>query len=65
VVAGGSNSYRAAWAIVRQWAGHDVAVAIREERIHKLERLLSDIRWDLKHPEPDAERIVRRIERSL
>jgi len=23
----------AAWAIVRQWTGHDVAVAIREERI--------------------------------
>jgi len=64
-LAGLLTEYRAAWAIVRLWAGHDVAVAIREERIRKLERLLSDIRWDLKRPEPDLDRIVRRIERSL
>ena len=34
------NEYQAAWAIIRQWAGHDPAVAAREEQIKKLERLV-------------------------
>lgn len=36
------NEYRAAWAIIRQWAGHDAAIAQREARIQQLERLV----WD-------------------
>jgi len=27
------SEYRAAWAIIRQWAGHDAAVAAREAQI--------------------------------
>jgi hypothetical protein len=59
------NEYRASWALIRQWAGLDAAIAIREERITMLERTLSDVRWDLKRPNPDLERIVTRIERAL
>ncbi|HTK30710.1 MAG TPA: hypothetical protein VL332_02010 [Candidatus Saccharimonadaceae bacterium] len=36
------NESRAAWALIRQWAGHDAAVAQREARIQRLERLV----WD-------------------
>jgi len=36
------NKYRASWALLRQWAGYDAAVAQREEEIKKLERLV----WD-------------------
>lgn len=36
------NEYRAAWSLVRQWAGHDSAIAHREAEIQKLERLV----WD-------------------
>ena len=34
------NEYRASWALIRQWAGHDAAVAEREATIQKLERLV-------------------------
>jgi hypothetical protein len=56
---------RASWALIRQWAGHDKAVALREERVRTLERLLSEVRWDLRRPNPDVERIATRIERVL
>jgi hypothetical protein len=36
------NEYRAAWALIRQWAGHDAAIAQREADIQRLERLV----WD-------------------
>ena len=36
------NEYRAAWAVIRQWTGHDPAIAQREEQIKRLERLV----WD-------------------
>jgi len=36
------NEYRASWALIRQWAGHDAAVAQREAEIQRLERLV----WD-------------------
>jgi hypothetical protein len=36
------NEYRASWALIRQWAGHDAAVAQREAAIQRLERLV----WD-------------------
>jgi hypothetical protein len=44
------TEYRAAWAIVRQWAGHDAAIAAREARITDLERLLTSVMWDLRRP---------------
>jgi hypothetical protein len=33
------NEYQAAWALIRQWAGHDAAIAQREAQIQRLERL--------------------------
>lgn len=59
------NRYRASWAILRQWATYDQAVAVREERIEALERLLTTVMWDLRRPQPDTERISARIERAL
>lgn len=59
------SEYRAAWALVRQWAGHDVAVAAREERITELERFLVQVQWDLRRPSVDPERVAARIERAL
>lgn len=59
------SQYRASFAIIRQWAGHDEAVAIREERIKELQQLLTSVMWELRRPGPDTERIARRIERAL
>ena len=59
------TDYRAAWAIVRQWAGHDAAIAARETRITELEHLLTQTMWDLRRPKPDPERIAGRIDRAL
>jgi hypothetical protein len=59
------NEYRSSFAIVRQWAGHDQAVALREERINELERLLTSVMWDLRRPGAEPERIAARIERAL
>lgn len=56
---------RASWALVRQWAGHDVAVAMRESRIADLEQLLTRTMWELRRPNADVERIARRIEGAL
>jgi len=56
---------RASWALVRQWAGHDAAVAAREERILELERLLTQTMWDLRRPGVDSERVAARIDRAL
>ena len=36
------NEYRASWALIRQWAGHDAALAQRDAEIQRLERLV----WD-------------------
>ncbi len=36
------NEYRAVWALLRQWAGHDAALAQREAEIQRLERLVLD-----------------------
>ena len=59
------NEYRAAWALVRQWAGHDAAVAQREEQIQKLERLVWDAVYALQkaHLDGESERLRRAIER--
>jgi hypothetical protein len=36
------NEYRAAWAIIRQWAGFDAVFAQKEAQIQRLERLVLD-----------------------
>jgi hypothetical protein len=49
------NENRAAWAIVRQWTGHDPAIASREGRIQRLERLVWDAIYALQKAGLDQE----------
>jgi hypothetical protein len=49
------NEYRAAWALIRQWAGHDAAVAQREAEIVRLERLVWDAVYALQKAGLDKE----------
>ena len=49
------NEYRASWAILRQWAGHDAAIAQREARIQQLERLVWDAIYALQKGKLDKE----------
>lgn len=53
------------WALIRQWAGHDAAVAQREAEIQKLERLVWDAIYSLQKAGLDSEaaRLRRAIER--
>ena len=62
-VVGLLNEYRAAWALIRQCAGHDAAVAEREEQIKKLERLVWDAVYALQKAGLDSE--AARIRRAL
>lgn len=57
------NEYRASWAILRQWAGHDAAVAQREAEIEKLERLVWDAVYALQKAGLDKE--ASRLRRAL
>lgn len=60
------NEYRGAWALIRQWAGHDAAVAEREAEIKRLERLVWDAVYVLQKAglDKDAARLRRAVERS-
>lgn len=60
------NDFRAAWALIRQWAGHDAAVAQREEQIQRLERLVWDAVYALQKAglETEAARLRRVLERQ-
>jgi hypothetical protein len=60
------NEYRASWALIRQWAGHDAALAQREAEIQKLERLVWDAIYALQKAGQDQEaaRLRRAIERG-
>jgi hypothetical protein len=49
------SEYRAAWALIRQWAGHDSALAIRDAEIERLERLLWDAVYVLQKAGLDRE----------
>lgn len=49
------TKYRAAWALIRQWAGHDPAIAEREAHIERLERLVWDAVYALQKAGLDAE----------
>ena len=59
------NEFRAAWALIRQWAGHDAAVAQREVHIERLERLVWDAVYALQKAGLDSEaaRLRRALER--
>jgi hypothetical protein len=60
------NQYRASWALIRQWAGHDVAVAQREATIQRLERLVWDAIYALQKAglDDEAARLRRAIEKG-
>ena len=60
------NEYRAAWALIRQWAGYDAAVAQREGQIQRLERLVWDAVYALQkaHLDSEAARLRRVLERD-
>ncbi len=49
------NEYRASWALIRQWAGLDAAVAQREAEIQRLERLVWDAVYALQKAGCDSE----------
>jgi hypothetical protein len=49
------NQYRANWAIIRQWTGHDPAVAEREAYIERLQRLVWDAIYALQKAGLDSE----------
>jgi hypothetical protein len=57
------NEYRAAWALIRQWTGHDPAVAHRETQIQRLERLVLDAIYALQKAGLDSE--ANRLRRAL
>jgi len=57
------NEYRAAWALIRQWTGHDPYVAEREASIQRLERLVWDAIYALQKAGLDNE--SNRLRRAL
>ncbi len=57
------NEYRASWAIIRQWTGHDPAIAQREAHIQRLERLVWDAIYALQKAGADTE--ANRLRRAL
>jgi hypothetical protein len=57
------NEYRAAWALLRQWAGHDAALAQRDAAIQKAERLVWDAIYALQKAGLDRE--AARLRRAM
>lgn len=57
------NEYRAAWALIRQWAGHDAAVAQRDAAIQRMERLVWDAIYALQKAGLDSE--AARLRRAI
>ena len=57
------NEYRASWALIRQWAGYDAAVAQREAEIQRLERLVWDAVYSLQKAGLDS--AAARLRRAL
>jgi hypothetical protein len=49
------NKSRVSWALIRQWAGHDAAIAQRESEIQRLERLVWDAVYALQKAGLDRE----------
>jgi hypothetical protein len=57
------NRYRASWALIRQWAGHDAALAQKEMEIQTPERLVWDAIYALQKAGADSE--AARLRRAL
>jgi hypothetical protein len=60
------NEHRAAWAVIKEWTGHDPVVAEREAEIQRLERLVWDAVYALQKAGLDREsaRLRRAVERT-
>jgi hypothetical protein len=57
------NEYRAAWALIRQWAGHDAGLAQRDAELQKAERLVWDAIYALQKAGLDKE--AARLRRAM
>lgn len=57
------NQYRPSWALIRQWTGHDPAIAEREAYIETLQRLVWDAIYALQKAGLDSE--ANRLRRVL
>lgn len=57
------NQCRAWWAIIRQWTGHDPAIAEREAYIQRPERLVWDAVYALQKAGQDSEAV--RLRRAI
>lgn len=59
------QQWRAGWALCRQWAGFDQAIARREAEIERLRRIIDDLRYELirSGQEDLAETIKRKLRR--
>jgi hypothetical protein len=60
------NEYRAAWALIKEWTGHEPVVAERDAEIQRLERLVWDAVYALQKAGLDREsaRLRRAVERA-
>jgi hypothetical protein len=57
------NRLRAGWALCRQWAGFDVAIAQKDHEIERLRRILDDLRYDLRRNGHDE--LATKLDRKL
>ncbi len=60
------NEYRASWAVIRQWAGYEAAIAQKEAQIQRLERLVYDAIYALQKAGLDdaANRLRRALQKT-
>jgi hypothetical protein len=57
------NRWRAGWALCRQWAGFDQALAERDAEIERLRRIIDDTRYELRRAGNDE--LAARLDRKL
>ena len=57
------NRWRAGWALCRQWAGFDEALAEREAEVERLTGIIADLRYELRRAGEDqlAEKLDRKL----
>lgn len=55
--------WRASWALCRQWAGFDEALAERDAEIQRLRRILDDVGYELRRGGQD--KLVAKVERMV
>jgi hypothetical protein len=57
------QEYRAGWALCRQWAGFDQAIAEREAEIERLRRVIEEVRYELRKAGLDE--LLGKLDRKL